>query len=314
MADYISKCRLGLMALAIVLVVVYHYKCWVGGFPWYIGMILQWGFIGVDIFFLLSGFGLTYSFRKNSIGGFYKNRLIKILPCYLLMGSILVLDRLAGGYEMSGGEILWMFSTLDYTFNHGGVDWYVSAILQLYLLFPLFYYIIVRTRMGGVILTVPIVLAVTWLCPMHWSQLAMLHRIPMFVFGIYLAMFRDTYRQQQYITIFYTLSFVGLVVCQGEDVNFLLTTLITPLLVFLLAKMHCVFDRLNIEKLHVVYKVVGNNTLQIYYGTNLALLSYDFISVGRGVKTIIFLQALIFGSYLFYWITDKANKLINKSI
>lgn len=167
---------------------------------------------------------------------------------------------------------------------------------------------------GGVILTVPIVLAVTWLCPMHWSQLAMLHRIPMFVFGIYLAMFRDTYRQQQYITIFYTLSFVGLVVCQGEDVNFLLTTLITPLLVFLLAKMHCVFDRLNIEKLHVVYKVVGNNTLQIYYGTNLALLSYDFISVGRGVKTIIFLQALIFGSYLFYWITDKANKLINKSI
>ncbi len=149
MADYISKCRLGLMALAIVLVVVYHYKCWVGGFPWYIGMILQWGFIGVDIFFLLSGFGLTYSFRKNSIGGFYKNRLIKILPCYLLMGSILVLDRLAGGYEMSGGEILWMFSTLDYTFNHGGVDWYVSAILQLYLLFPLFYYIIVRTRMGG---------------------------------------------------------------------------------------------------------------------------------------------------------------------
>lgn len=60
-------------------------------------------------------------------------------------------------------------------------------------------------------------------------------------------MFRDTYRQQQYITIFYTLSFVGLVVCQGEDVNFLLTTLITPLLVFLLAKMHCVFDRLNIE-------------------------------------------------------------------
>lgn len=64
----------------------------------------------------------------------------------------------------------------------------------------------------------------------------------------------------------------------------------------------------------MVYKVVGNNTLQIYYGTNLALLSYDFISVGRGVKTIIFLQALIFGSYLFYWITDKANKLINKSI
>lgn len=85
----ISENRVLLMALAIIFVVIYHFKCWIGGFPWYIGIIIKYGYIGVDIFFFLSGFGLTYSFQKNNIKTFYKNRLKKILPCYILYGFIL---------------------------------------------------------------------------------------------------------------------------------------------------------------------------------------------------------------------------------
>lgn len=73
----ISECRVLLMALAITLVVIYHYKCWINGLPWYIGVIIKYGYIGVDIFFFLSGFGLTYSYKKNNLKTFYINRLKK---------------------------------------------------------------------------------------------------------------------------------------------------------------------------------------------------------------------------------------------
>ncbi len=57
--------------------------------------------------------------------------------------------------------------------------------------------------------------------------------------------------------------------------------------------------------------MIGHNTLQIYYGTNLALLSYRFLEAPRSIKSIIFLFALVFGSYLFRWIADKSNVLFN---
>lgn len=313
LAEYVSRHRSVLMALAIAFVVIYHYKCWVGGFPWYIGMVLQWGFIGVDIFFLLSGFGLTYSFQKNSISRFYKNRLIKILPCYLLMGAILVLHMFALGKELTGGEVLWMYSTLDYTFSHGGVDWYVSAILQLYLLFPILYYLVKWLRSWSCFLIVILVCTITWNYSLHWSHLAMLQRLPMFICGIYLAMYRGCIRQHLYIVFFYLLFFIGMLFCRHIiSVNFLLTTLITPFFICLLSLTNDISEKLKINSCFTdLYDrmggVLGSNTLHIYYGTNLALLSYDYISVGCGVKTIIFLLALVFGSYLFYWITAKAE-------
>lgn len=50
LANKISENRALLMAFAIIFVVIYHFKCWVGGFPWYIGIIIKYGYIGVDIF------------------------------------------------------------------------------------------------------------------------------------------------------------------------------------------------------------------------------------------------------------------------
>lgn len=90
--ERISKHRAVLMALAITIVVVYHFKCWINGFPWYAGMVLQYGYIGVDIFYFLSGFGLAYSFQKNTLGTFYENRMRRILPScpmiYLMLPKV----------------------------------------------------------------------------------------------------------------------------------------------------------------------------------------------------------------------------------
>jgi peptidoglycan/LPS O-acetylase OafA/YrhL len=67
----------GLRAVAVGLVVLYH-----AGFPW-----LSGGFVGVDVFFVISGFLITQGLVKElerrgtiSLAGFYARRVRRILP------------------------------------------------------------------------------------------------------------------------------------------------------------------------------------------------------------------------------------------
>jgi peptidoglycan/LPS O-acetylase OafA/YrhL len=71
----------GLRALAVILVILYHYQ-----FPGVSG-----GFIGVDVFFVLSGFVITQLLTRSmaagtfSFSGFYARRIRRLVPveCHL---------------------------------------------------------------------------------------------------------------------------------------------------------------------------------------------------------------------------------------
>ena len=71
----------GLRALAVVPVVLYHV-----GVPGFAG-----GFVGVDIFFVISGYlicGMIDADIRNgsfSLGNFYKRRILRILPALFVM-------------------------------------------------------------------------------------------------------------------------------------------------------------------------------------------------------------------------------------
>ena len=73
----------GLRALAVLLVVAYHYQ-----FPWLTG-----GFVGVDVFFVISGFVITQLLvRAMSAGSFrfsefYARRLRRLVPVFLLVST-----------------------------------------------------------------------------------------------------------------------------------------------------------------------------------------------------------------------------------
>lgn len=80
MIEFISKNRTYLMGIAMILVVIYHaFSCVYNP----IG-VLNIGYVGVDIFLFLSGFGLASSFEKNKISNFYKNRFTRIYPIYFI--------------------------------------------------------------------------------------------------------------------------------------------------------------------------------------------------------------------------------------
>ena len=85
----LSLYRAELMGFAIIWVILYH-----SGFaepiPFvsYISSLYRGGFGGVDIFMMLSGFGLSFSMsKKKSLKAFYLSRVARIYPIYFVMNS-----------------------------------------------------------------------------------------------------------------------------------------------------------------------------------------------------------------------------------
>src|ERR1044071_2906095 len=75
----------GLRALAAIAVVLFH--CRVGGGEFVFGS----GFLGVDVFFVLSGFLITQQLREGrALGEFYWRRALRLLPALLFFLGVYV--------------------------------------------------------------------------------------------------------------------------------------------------------------------------------------------------------------------------------
>jgi len=100
--------------------------------------------VGVDLFLLLSGYGLTISsFRKNlSVGQFYRRRLLKLfIPFWIVISFLFILDFLVlnESYSFSYvvNSIFGFFPSADLYSDLDSPLWYFTFILFYYLLFPL---------------------------------------------------------------------------------------------------------------------------------------------------------------------------------
>jgi len=100
--------------------------------------------VGVDIFFLLSGYGLAMSaLKKNySASEFYKRRLGKIfLPLWLVLAALLLLDALLlrQFYDWPAvvRSLLGIFPSADIYMDINSPLWYLTPLLFYYLIFPL---------------------------------------------------------------------------------------------------------------------------------------------------------------------------------
>lgn len=99
------------------------------------------GFYGVDMFLLVSGLGLYFSMRKSkSIGEFYKKRLVRILPAYLIVS---VCWYAFIKTDLSFGDKL--LAILGINYFRGTIysrpeyfDWFLPTLMVLYLLTPLY--------------------------------------------------------------------------------------------------------------------------------------------------------------------------------
>ena len=79
--------RTYLMGVSITWIVIFHIYLWCSmsniSTPWWIELSDK-GALGVDIFLLLSTYGLQCSIEHNTIKCFYKNRIKRLFPLYIL--------------------------------------------------------------------------------------------------------------------------------------------------------------------------------------------------------------------------------------
>ena len=139
--SWISDCRAVLMGLAALWIVLFHSDKLSFGFLHFkllsVGseFIKAHGNAGVDIFLILSGLGLYYSFEKNSsVSEFYKRRFLRVFP------EAFVVAIFYYGLKIEGITIKKFLSDiffLDFYYSGIRTFWYFSLIFVLYALYPL---------------------------------------------------------------------------------------------------------------------------------------------------------------------------------
>lgn len=144
--------RFYFMGIAMIFVVLYHCYCSIKEFDFL--FLFSKGYIGVDIFFFFSGLGLSFSYLKNDLSRFYKNRFLRIMPLYWVWAIIHVVVLYFYKSKLSIPSTLDIFgiaTTLSY-YGIGSIrsNWYLSASICFYLLFPLLFTIIKKMGLWGI--------------------------------------------------------------------------------------------------------------------------------------------------------------------
>jgi peptidoglycan/LPS O-acetylase OafA/YrhL len=133
-----------LRALAIIVVVIYH--AGIMGFP-LPGRVHRWGWIGVDLFFVLSGYliggQLLAELARNkhlNLTGFYARRVLRIMPAYFVILAIYFLLPSWREYP-DMAQPLWKFLvSVQNVALHGGTAfshaWSLAVEDQFYLALP----------------------------------------------------------------------------------------------------------------------------------------------------------------------------------
>ena len=172
----------GLRGFAVLAVVINHFnEHWLAG-----------GFVGVDIFFVLSGYVVTLSVLKRQVNNyktgileFYKRRFLRILPALILcITSTTILSALfiprswlsrslesTGIWSIVGGSNIAQIITNDGYFapsseyNPFTHTWSLGIEEQFYLLIPIFLFLLSRRSAAlivAVLSTASIALAISW--------------------------------------------------------------------------------------------------------------------------------------------------------
>lgn len=189
--DLISNNRSLLMGFAIIIVISYHLffktTC---NIPIIKGLI-SFGWIGVEIFMFVSGWGLYNSLKKhNNTYAFYKKRFLRIFPTYIIVNIIFALIE-----RISIQDFLLRTTTIGYWIGNSHFDWYIPCILLFYLLTPLFFRWLHFNKYTFIIIciVIPFIIAevlVSVYGVYDWNLLLFsLTRLPIFCLGFIIAQY-----------------------------------------------------------------------------------------------------------------------------
>ncbi|CAN0198888.1 unnamed protein product, partial [Chrysoparadoxa australica] len=164
----------GLRAIAVLPVILFH-----AGFSWFSG-----GFVGVDVFFVISGFLITSLLAEDlrqgrfSIGRFYERRVRRILPALFLVILVCIpfawLWMLPADFEDFAGSLSitiflsnqYFMNEVDYFNTEADLQpllhtWSLAVEEQYYLFFPPLLWLVWKTGRRGTLAIVSLLVAIS---------------------------------------------------------------------------------------------------------------------------------------------------------
>jgi peptidoglycan/LPS O-acetylase OafA/YrhL len=192
----VSDCRAQILGAAALWIAFYHshirFAALSASPVWtavavFLDTVRTSGNAGVDVFLLLSGFGLYYSFaRDGSLKRFYRKRALRVLPPFLIVSAIWTAMEGYGGMLYVRRVLL-----LDFFTDGNTTCWYVNLLVILYILYPLVHKCIAKRPIVSAVAwsagSVALTLALYRFAPELYKNIHLaLPRVPVFVLGVVL--------------------------------------------------------------------------------------------------------------------------------
>ena len=185
----ISRNRQSLMGIAGLFIIFCHNSLYLPHWFYavnfsYLRFLFQ---VGVDMFLLFSGLGCYFSLSKSkSSGEFYKKRITRLLPSYLIFYVIIIIVYLFIDKE-NILQKMYSYSPFSFPISEDVTLWFIPAILFLYLVSPFIFRIFKKINnlpflfIG--IMAIYIIAIVSKIFSLRFSDIFLL-RVPSFLFGM----------------------------------------------------------------------------------------------------------------------------------
>ena len=324
----------GLRALAILPVVLFH-----SGLP-----MFNWGYIGVDIFFVISGYLITCIIfpkiekREFAFSWFYENRIRRLFPALFLMivfsslMSLLLLDPIKlVEFSYSVFSSIFFYSNfffwqeIDYFESTSELmpllhTWSLSIEEQFYILFPILLILLVRflhKRLLSIIFAIGSVSLALWIYGNIYFQTATFYlpitRAWELIAGAFLAIFvyRYGYLKNKYTStiglfiIFFSFYIFSL---GGSAKNIFMLLPVLGTLMILAAKNHSSFLKLLLQNKISIFFGLISYSLYLFHQPVFAFAKIYFIDLGY-IEVIAFIGFSILLSF-FSW--NYVEKIFRK--
>ena len=202
-----STYRTELMGIATILIIVCHMPCFGVIMPHWMNILFGSCGFGVDMFLFLSGMGIYNSYagncmkHKSLLYWWYKRYVRIVLPLIVLVVPIGLLGN--KWYSCPFPSVLLEISGFGSYFGHSAL-WFISCILVLYMLTPLFHKLFVSPSKWYWLLALSAACYIYAYLPPNGSILHfMLNRWPIYFLGYALSSYINMKKEVQLWTFVY---------------------------------------------------------------------------------------------------------------
>lgn len=318
----LGEYRVALMGVATIMITLFHFS-WDSSI---LKISTRFMYAGVDIFFLLSGYGLYHSLiRKFSLKTFYTRRILRILPAYWIW-------LISSQYKnLDVNVILQMFTIGLYNSNFPLEFWYIGATFLFYIFYPLIFSI-QRRNVAYVLFIVLILNTIVIVCQnynlinLSEVQYMTIYRFPIFCLGSIAAQYKNRFLTGKWLVLSIVTAILLLIYLYGHF-GFLLKVavengtcllpflIITPPLCLLLT---IIFSK-NIVIVNKFFDFIGSISLEIYLIHQHVYMNFLRSWSFPGSLTTFFVCLFIYYDYCcicfthimqIYFITKKSRRKI----